>query len=83
MIVHMTGSSGRHPTRTAAVSMPLVSQLVEMNGSKYLDGGIADSIPLKAAFDLGFEKNIVVLTRPAGYRKKKFSMLWLAKIISL
>ena len=65
----------------ASASMPLVSQLVEMNGSKYLDGGIADSIPLKAAFDLGFEKNIVVLTRPAGYRKKKFSMLWLAKII--
>lgn len=65
----------------ASASMPLVSQIVEMNGKKYLDGGIADSIPLKAAFDLGFEKNIVVLTRPLGYRKHKFSLLWLAKIV--
>ena len=61
--------------------MPLVSQIVEMNGKKYLDGGIADSIPIKAAINMGFEKNIVVLTRPSGYRKHKFSMLWLAKIV--
>ena len=65
----------------ASASMPLVSQIVEMNGKKYLDGGIADSIPIKAAINMGFEKNIVVLTRPSGYRKHKFSMLWLAKIV--
>ena len=60
--------------------MPLVSQIVELNGNCYLDGGISDSVPLKAAFDLGYQKNIVVLTRPEGYIKKPFSMLWLAKI---
>lgn len=65
----------------ASASMPLVSQIVEMNGKKYLDGGISDSIPIKAAINMGFEKNIVVLTRPSGYRKHKFSMLWLAKIV--
>lgn len=65
----------------ASASMPLVSQIVELDNNSYLDGGIADSIPLKAAFDLGFTKNIVVLTRPEGYVKKPFSMLWLVKLI--
>lgn len=65
----------------ASASMPLVSQIVKLDGKYYLDGGISDSIPVKAAFDLGFDKNIVVLTRPEGYVKKPFSMLWLAKII--
>jgi predicted patatin/cPLA2 family phospholipase len=64
----------------ASASMPLVSQIVKLNGNCYLDGGISDSIPVKAAFDLGYQKNIVVLTRPEGYVKKPFSMLWLAKI---
>ena len=61
----------------ASASMPLVSQIVEVGGKKLLDGGIADSIPLKAAENHGFEKNIVVLTRPQGYRKKKASLKWL------
>lgn len=61
----------------ASASMPLVSQIVEVGGKKLLDGGIADSIPLKAAEQHGFEKNIVVLTRPKGYRKKSASLKWL------
>ena len=65
----------------ASASMPLVSQIVEVGGMKLLDGGIADSIPLKAAYKLGFEKNIVVQTRPAGYRKKPTRMAWLAKLV--
>lgn len=54
----------------ASASLPLVSKIVEYNGMKLLDGGSSDSIPLKAMQDLGFEKNIVILTRPAGYIKK-------------
>ena len=54
--------------------MPLVSQIVEVGGMKLLDGGVADSVPLDAFRKLGYEKNIVVLTRPAGYRKKKSSI---------
>ena len=58
----------------ASASMPLVSQIVEVGGMKLLDGGVADSVPLDAFRKLGYEKNIVVLTRPAGYRKKKSSI---------
>ena len=65
----------------ASASMPLVSQIVEVGCKKLLDGGIADSIPLQAAENHGFDKNIVVLTRPQGYRKKKASLGWLIALV--
>lgn len=55
----------------ASASMPLVSQIVEIDGRKYLDGGIADSIPVAFFQQLGYDRNVVVLTRPKGYQKKK------------
>ena len=58
----------------ASGSMPFVSRCVELGGSKYLDGAISDPIPLKKALDDGFDKVVVVLTRPEGYRKHKDCM---------
>ena len=55
----------------ATSAMPFVSKFVELNGKKYLDGGISDSIPVDKCKELGYEKIIVVLTRPIEYRKKK------------
>ena len=46
-------------------------KVVEINGNKYLDGGIADSIPLRKAQEMGYGKIIVVTTRPIEYRKEK------------
>ncbi len=54
----------------ASASMPYVSRTVEKDGMKLLDGGCSDSIPVRAFMDMGYEKNVVVLTRPADYRKK-------------
>lgn len=54
----------------ASASLPYVSQIVEIDGKKLLDGGICDSIPLKAFQKMGYEKNIVILTRPKGYVKQ-------------
>ena len=65
----------------ASASLPFFSKIVEVDGKKLLDGGICDSIPLKAAQNLGYEKNIVVQTRPAGYRKKNSYNGWLAKLV--
>lgn len=53
----------------ASGSLPFCSKPVIVNGIPYLDGGIADSIPLKEYFENGYEKAIVVLTRPKNYRK--------------
>ena len=65
----------------ASASMPLVSKVVEIDGGAYLDGGIADSIPIRWMQEKGFEKNIVILTRPEGYRKSKNRLLWLMRIV--
>lgn len=58
----------------ASGSMPFVSKCVDFEGSKYLDGAISDPIPLQKAIDDGYEKIIVVLTRPKGYQKHKVCM---------
>ena len=58
----------------ASGSMPFVSRPVEYNGQFYLDGGIADSIPIDKIMSMGLDKVIVVLTRPQGYRKKRASV---------
>lgn len=54
----------------ASASMPLVSKPVEIKGRKYLDGGIADSVPIQYFESIGFEKNVIILTQPMGYSKK-------------
>lgn len=54
----------------ASASMPYVSRIVQINGKKYLDGGSTDSIPVEAFRRMGYEKNVVVLTRDIAYRKK-------------
>lgn len=64
----------------ASASMPLVSQIVEIDGGKYLDGGIADSIPIRFFESIGYDKNVVVLTQPASYRKKKNPLIPLMKM---
>lgn len=53
----------------ASASMPLVSRIVEIDGRKLLDGGISDSIPLRAFEKIGYDKNVVILTQPKNYRK--------------
>lgn len=54
----------------ASASMPLVSTIVEIDGQRLLDGGIADSIPLAWFESAGYEKNLVILTQPRGYVKR-------------
>lgn len=55
----------------ATSAMPFVSKIVDLNGKKYLDGGISDSIPIDKCKEFGYDKIIVVLTRPIEYRKEK------------
>ena len=55
----------------ASASMPLVSQLVEIDGLKLLDGGISDAIPLQYFESLGYTRNVVILTQHAEYDKKE------------
>ncbi|MDE6779929.1 MAG: patatin family protein [Ruminococcus sp.] len=53
----------------ASASMPLVSRAVEIDGKKFLDGGISDSIPLRFMEKSGYDRNVVILTQPRNYVK--------------
>lgn len=64
----------------ASSAMPLVSEIVEIDGKLLLDGGVADSIPLKFFQDIGYGKNVVILTQPPGYIKTKNKAIPLMKI---
>lgn len=57
----------------ASASMPIVSQIVDINGQPYLDGAIDCNIPLDWALEEGYEKIVVILTRDKNYRKKPVS----------
>ncbi len=54
----------------ASCSVPGASSMVQVDGTPYLDGGIADSIPIIRSLKLGNKKNVIILTRMAGYRKQ-------------
>ena len=64
----------------ASASMPLVSRIVEIDGHKLLDGGMTDSSPIRKFEEMGYGKNIVVLTQPRDYVKKPASLMGLMKI---
>lgn len=64
----------------ASASLPLVSRNVKINGEEYLDGGLADSIPIMRSILDGNRKNVVVLTKEEGYRRNPSSHLELMKL---
>ena len=64
----------------ASASLPVVSQMVEIDGRKLLDGGIADSIPVAYFERIGYTQNVVILTQPQGYRKEKNQLLPLIRV---
>lgn len=54
----------------ASCSMPLLTPIVNVDDTPYLDGGLADSVPIDRARKFGNEKIVVILTKNRGYRKK-------------
>jgi predicted patatin/cPLA2 family phospholipase len=58
----------------ASASLPFISKLVEVNGKKYLDGGVSDSIPVERFREMGFDRIVVVQTRATDYRKEPSKM---------
>lgn len=64
----------------ASASMPLVSNVVEVDGFKLLDGGMMDPVPYSIMFKNGYDKNVVVLTQPRDFIKEKASLMTLIKL---
>ena len=65
----------------ASASMPLASKIVEIGDRKLLDGGMADSIPVKFLERRGYDRNIAILTQPLDFEKKKNKYLGLIRVV--
>ena len=64
----------------ASNSLPFVAKPVHYHGLILMDGGLSDAVPIKKSIDDGNEKNVLILTRPKGYRKKRPHFLGLAAL---
>lgn len=71
-VYHLCTDGGETDMRwfRASASMPAVSRPVRIDGHRYLDGGIADAVPYAYMEQLGYDRNVIILTQPGGYRKK-------------
>ena len=64
----------------ASSSLPLISNIVRIDGRGYLDGGISDSIPIRRSITDGHRRNVLVLTQAKGYRKQPNKALGLMRL---
>ncbi|MBR3644858.1 MAG: patatin family protein [Lachnospiraceae bacterium] len=65
----------------ASASIPMFANVVEIDDYKLLDGGVADSIPVKYFESIGYDRNVVILTQPKGYVKKPMGYTLLMKLL--
>lgn len=65
----------------ASSTLPFMAPAIEFQGRTLMDGGIADPIPIRKAMADGVVRNVIVLTKPKGYRKKKSSLSWLPRYV--
>jgi predicted patatin/cPLA2 family phospholipase len=55
----------------ASNSLPFVAKPVHYEGRILMDGGLTDAVPIRKSMDDGNTRNVLILTRPKGYRKKQ------------
>lgn len=62
----------------ASCSLPVLCPVTYVDGVPMVDGGVCDAIPIRRAIEDGFRKNVIILTRNKGYRKKdkNFYLPW-------
>ena len=65
----------------ASASMPLVSRPVPVDGRLMLDGGISDAVPYAFMEKQGYDRCVLVLTQPRGYRKKPEAHMPLIRLL--
>ena len=65
----------------ASASMPLLSRIVTVDGYSLLDGGISDPVPYKHMEEIGYNRNVIILTQPEDYKKAKSRAMPLIKLM--
>jgi len=64
----------------ASASLPLAARPVNVDGYTLMDGGIVDPVPYRYMESIGYGRNVIILTQPKGYRKKKDPTIPLVRI---
>lgn len=54
----------------ATCAIPVVFPEIKINDIPYYDGGLSEPVPIQQAINEGYNKHIIILTRPKGYRKE-------------
>ena len=65
----------------ASASMPLLSRVVTVDGYTLLDGGISDPIPYRYMEEIGYNRNVIILTQPKDFKKAKSRSVPLMKLM--
>lgn len=73
--------SGALRVLQASCSLPFASRPVTIDGDPFLDGGIADSIPVSHVLSRGTDRVVVVRTQPRDYRKGAPEHMRLARFL--
>lgn len=55
----------------ASCSLPVMCPIAYVDGVPMVDGGVCDAIPIRRAIEDGYSRNVIILTRNKGYRKKE------------
>lgn len=82
-VYHKLSEGGREDIEwmRASASMPIVSHVVKIGKYHLLDGGIADSIPVKYFEEIGYNRNVVILTQPLDFQKEANKLLPVARVV--
>ena len=67
------------PYLVASSSMPIVSQIVNVDSKQLLDGGTCDSVPIEYSKHTGAKKHVVVLTQHESYVKPPMKLMPIAR----
>lgn len=59
----------------ASSTLPILSKTTFINGIPYIDGGVSNAIPFTKAMEDGYQKIVIILTRPKGYIDKKNELI--------
>lgn len=63
----------------ATSAMPFFSRIIKIDGKKYLDGAVGDSIPVKKAMEMGYDRIVVILTQPYDFKKSEMADKYIKK----
>lgn len=65
----------------ASSSLPFISRPVSLLGRDFLDGGIVAPIPIAKSVQDGNKRNVIIMTKSKGYKKRRSKLSKMTKLI--